>query len=461
MNAANTLGLGIIHPDELEVILSLIGQGEENETKIHKQHRLARTLKATLLAKHQNISSSYSSTGHEVYSSLPTYWKAASSADPVYVGISLASLGIAGLINFQGSAEEDEFNIALAVWSEFQQAREEARKITDSDKKRGAIDEAFAVLERHVTQFDHIFSKDTEYNPKNFDAHTYDLIAQEKGIWKDPKAFRQKGLSYIEKTRQALQNGFKDLTLTDAWHATVTFSAHMAVDALTKWSQKSTYTDIRNGFRVAPSYLTDFKFFSSGLRESRRPQSSLKELKTARRLEDHEIIPKLIESGKLKKTKVEEVVKKRRAIRRDIFNGKIVNAGFILESAFVATHLCEGVIHGYEVGIQKVAKALLDEDGVVQIPAQFLNPEINRAVTEFLSHHAHTENAGVALGLNVYSVLMVLGAHAFLGKTSYNIRERIRENQKLLSVAHTEIDDAFTEEFGEPVLESNDEAPQP
>lgn len=463
MNSAALYGTGVLHSDDVEVILNLFDpESSSKESVSNKYLRLSRALKSTLLAKDNNIRNSHSSTGHEIYSSIPTYQKALSTGDPIYLGISFASIGIAQLINYQGSSEENEFNIALSVWAEFRQAREASRKEETEDKQNERLHAAFKTLEKRVRQFDYIFSKNRDYDPKKFDSHKYDVVAKEKGIWQDPEKYRATTLSYLQKTKQRIAHTSRGLSLKTAWESAVKFSAHMAVDALTKWTDRKTYSDIKNGFRSAPSYLTDFKFFSSGLRESKHPKTTLEELSAVRRLEDHEIIPELIESGKIERSKVEETVRKRRAIREDIFNGKIMNGGFMLESVFVLGHFGEGVLHGYEVAMQKISASLLDADGHIQLPAQLLNPEINKTITELLEHHAHSENASLAFGLNVYSIAMVMGAYAFLGGSAYKIRERIRNNEKFLAETYAEIDAAYTEKFGDPEpTGDHDEHPAP
>ena len=456
LSSANTTG-GMVHPDDLAVILELMDEPEpedKQETNGNKYLRLSKTLKAALLQKDRNISDSNSSTGHEIYSSLPTYEKAISGGDLLYASMSAASLGIAGLIKYKGTIEEDEFNIVLAVWSEFRKKRQQKPEGDTRDESRASrkaiLTEAFDTLEKRISQFEQVFSIERAYEAKAFDEHRYDGLAREKGIWHAPEEHMQRGFSHFKKLRQNFSKAVRGLSLSSAWEGAVKFTAHMAVDAATKWTQADTYKDIAKGWRVMPSYFADFEFFSPTLREHKRTKSNVRELAKAARLEDHDIIPKLIEEGHLDKSKVEGIVKKRQAIRRDIRNGKLLNLGFAFESVFFLGHMGEGIKHGYEVAAKKIGESLMNADGEIELPAQFLNPDINRAVTEYLQHHAHADSTAFALGLNTYSILMVLGAYAFLGSNSYNLRERVRENRRYLAADYREVEEAYVETYGEP-----------
>lgn len=443
MNTDLLGGSSVLHPEDLDIFLGLMND-EEAESRTQKYLRLSHTLKRALIDKASIVESSTHSTGEEIASSFPTYNEGVTTLDPFYMGASAASLTIAGLIKYRGVSQQQELEIALAIWSEFQHNMEFKDHAENDEDRRKKFLIALETLERRFQQNRTIFSGLSKHHDlRHFDALKFKTLSEELGIWSSPQdAFNNK-VSVPRRLTKDFLRASRKLTPHKAFIGAVGYGLHMVEDMVTKWTYAETWRGIGRGFTSSPRYIGEFKILSSRFRDSKRPSTSHEALQAHRRIEDHDIVSQLVEEGDIPREKIENLVRRRQAIIRDITMGKVFATGFLGETVFISVHVLKGAI-------KATTAALTNDQGNIDLPFQILSPTVHNAIVDYLTKQSESGDTQTALIVNAYSFFMVLGAYAFLGSGSASLYERIQRNKAVMSNVIGEIETAYMAKYGEP-----------
>ncbi len=353
-----------------------VGEGVWDDT--NRVQLLKRTLMDTLV----NVRQSGRGAGNEISSNLPTYYFAATTDSLFLKFAAVCGTGISAALIYRRQRHMDEFDRALKIWVRF------------TNNTKIAPERALDILEQDMLDEGLLFSGRPERPMSEFDADEFKTLAQRKKLWYDSNDIvehlsNEGKLSGIQKiVKFSRQSADASMAFSRLVSATVSSLPenirHQLEDLGTNWYKQSTRDGIAAGFKYSYNTLIDFKLTNNRSRGHLRIRHSDPEL-TEISIEDNQIIQDTVDPDLVRQVRVT-----RQDFRQQVLDGKIMVGAFALESMFYASHWAELISNGIEL-----AKPFSD------------------------SAAAHGGDIGATLahaGVALYSILMVKGAYAEIGR---------------------------------------------
>lgn len=385
-----------------------VGEGVWDDT--NRVQLLKRTLMHTLW----NVRKSGRGAGNEITSNLPTYYFAATTDSLLLKFAAIGGTGISAALIYRRHRHMEEFNRALKIWVRF------------TNNTKIEPERALEILEEDMLNEGLLFSGRPETPMSEFKAAEFRDLAVQKNFWYDSSQIvehigSERKLSTLGQIAQlpkkSIDAGFAFSRMVSRTVSAIPRNVlHQAEDFATNWYRPSSYARIGAGFKYGYKMLEDFRLTSNRSRSRLRIKHSQPELDEIS-IEDNKIIRDTVDPAL-----VRQVAVARQDFRRQVFDGKIMVAGFAAETLFYASHWGE------------LSMNVL---------------ELTRGFSEAAAGHGHdATSAFVHGGVALYSLLMVKGAYAEVGEDIRNIFRTAHSRRAEMLDVYPEIERQYVAKNG-------------
>lgn len=382
-----------------------VGEGIWDDT--NRVQLLKRTLMHTLW----NVRKSGRGAGNEITSNLPTYYFAATTDSLLLKFAAVGGTGISAALIYRRQRHQEEFDRALKIWVRF------------VNNTKIEPERALEILEEDMLNEGLLFSGRPQTPMSEFNAEEFKDLAIQKKVWFDSQKIvehteAKENLSNFQKIiripKKSMDRALDFTRMVSRTIETIPRNVgHQIQDLATNWYRPSTYARIGAGFEYGYKTLDDFKFTSNRSRARLRIQHSQPELDEIS-IEDNKIVRDTVDPALIR-----QVAAARHDFRRQVFDGKIMTAGFAAETLFYASHWGE-----LGINIWELTKYFSDASA----------PH-NGDITSTLIH------GGVAL----YSLMMVKGAYAEVGDDIRTIFNTAHSRRADMLEVYPEIERQYVE----------------